>query len=130
MDRAADPANRAPWPVRGCAGTPRRATAPPRRSATVGRAVAAHLLRKPPDVDRFLEIAGEAGRQQMSSIAEVGARAPGDNRETRRSRALLELARDVDAIHVRELEVEQDHGRQPLGGDGDALAPTGCLDRP
>jgi hypothetical protein len=52
----------------------------PNRSGAGGRAVAAHLLWKLPDVDRFLEIADETGREQPSPIAEVGARAPRDDR--------------------------------------------------
>ena len=93
--------------------------------------MAAHLFRKLADVDRFHEIAGETGGKHPIGIAEVvGQRAQSDDRYMRRASPVPERARDVRAVHVREMQVEQDQVRHALRRERDAL-PAACgFERP
>lgn len=123
-------ANRGRQGIHRGAGTPFDAARLGGRLRRGHRTVTADLGRKLADVDRLLEIAGESSRRQPFAALIGRYRGECDHRDRGRFRAVPEVPRDVGPVHVREAEVEQNHVRQALDREGDALSSARGLDRP
>jgi len=93
-------------------------------------AEAAHLVRKGAHVDRLLEIAVEARRQEAVAAPGVRRSGEGDNRYLSGSCSAAELACDFGPVHVRKPQVEQDDVRPIVGRDADRFIPAACFERP
>ena len=95
------------------------------------RAVAAHLVRKPADVDRLLDVAGEARRRAASRSSPPSVqRAQCDDRDPRRPRFVPRARAASAPSRSGSREVHQDDVRQALGRERDPLGAGLCLQRP
>ena len=92
-------------------------------------AEAPHLPGERAHVDRLLEVAVEALREQPLAIALHRERGQRDDRNRGSSRIALERDHGVRPIHVRQPDVHQDHVREACTGDGDALGAVPRLER-
>jgi len=102
----------------------------PETGSLAAFAEAAYLIRERADVDRLLEIAVEARRQEPVAVPGVGRGAERDDRYPSGSCSAAELACDFGTGHVRKPQVEQDDVRSIVGRDADRFIPAACFERP
>ena len=87
----------------------------------------AHARQQFRHAERLGEVVVGAGVERVDLVALLSARREHDDRP---GVPLPEPARHLDAVGVRESEIEQDEVRVPAGGLGQAVAGGGRLDQP
>ena len=90
----------------------------------------AHLLRKRQDVDRLLEVAGEAGIAEPGSVIVERQGAQRHDRNRSRPEPARECPGRLGAVHVGQPEIHQYDVRQMLVCERDPVAGSRGLQRP